>query len=446
MKKGTIETKSLVMHKTTNSLTQKRSKINQNTIKTVQVNLDAQSHRKLNSCSTSTKKMIGIPNNNSIPATLRKEIKRKTEYSHNKSNSIKEDIRKRNCRSLVKPKVYKTPQRLTNNNKQKQYQYHASNFQANCGNSNDVLTTNFTDNKEEKERKKEISDSTLNSLKHLQSIFRTSNLKQTIILDEKGTSNLLQMNSNHNYIAPKKANSRRAFCESLKGYIPPISHYTSNINKMSKYNNNKQMDDIKLKIDNNNTTINNNMTTSNNIQSFEEKDNNKAIDYDLLKNLLNLDVNQDNSGLLVLDYKDNKLFCDSDKDIFTKKEKEEIDAIELLNNTQEHIDNISFLDSCIKEELFDSFIKCDSEEKQHNLNANNTSFMSSTLLANKNDTNNLHTNYDQTECDNNENQDIQINLNIQPYLLNPRLLLKCNQFKIPKRYNAKEAQKECCIY
>ena len=101
-----------------------------------------------------------------------------------KSISTKNDLKKKYCKSIIKQSI--KPKKNNNNN----------NNQNICS-SNCILPTNCTDTKDEDRKLKKTFIETEESLKneemnlyYLGNLFRTSNLKKTIVIDGNGNNNL----------------------------------------------------------------------------------------------------------------------------------------------------------------------------------------------------------------------------------------------------------------
>ena len=114
--------------------------------------------------------------------------------------------------------------------------------------------------------------------------------------------------------------------------------------------------------------------------------------------------------------------------IISDKEREEINKVEdvsteVKEKTQEHN---SFLDSCMQDDFYKSLAKGSSKEF-------NSSFEFSSMLS-INDTGNINTNLDQTECENDEKND---NFNVlKMNALNPHFLLNKKSTNNEKKQNS----------
>ena len=116
--------------------------------------------------------------------TTRNPIKKKTEIESKKqknevykllsknrySISSKEDIKKENIKNNLK----QFNKKINYNNQI-------------LGTSNCILPTNYTDKEEEKKRVLSKNFNEEKNLRHLGNLFRKSNLKKTIIIDNEGT-------------------------------------------------------------------------------------------------------------------------------------------------------------------------------------------------------------------------------------------------------------------
>ena len=86
--------------------------------------------------------------------------------------------------------------------------------------SNCVLPTNYTDNKEDDKKKNSVinkkDDMSIGSIQHLGNLFRSSNLKRTIIIDGEGNNNL---NLNVNLFSKKKSYPIKSFVQTPKTIV-----------------------------------------------------------------------------------------------------------------------------------------------------------------------------------------------------------------------------------
>lgn len=289
------------------------------------------------------------------------------------------------------------------------------------GNSNCVLPTNYTDNKEEDKKKSgnktnKKDEMSMGSLQHLGNLFRMSNLKKTIIIDNEGNNNLnLNLNFlNNNAHANKNSNIKNKLDVPIKSFVQTSKPGL----KESEHDNNLKINDI---------ISEKSMSTKNIMNNEPKEEENRLKEYGMIFNLLNNNIEQ-MKNMLATKKPQNSIFKDQPSPqknknsndnncIISEKDREEINKIEAFPLTPEPKPNIipqnSFLDSCIQDEFYQSLVKVPVQNT-------NASFEFSSLLS-INDMSNLNTNLDQTECENDEKN---INLNVlHKNALNPHFLL-----------------------
>lgn len=439
MKNKPIKTSSTLLHEDFCFNNPKKKENYHPRIKIVQVDLDQfnKNNKQLSSPQVQ-RKTINVTNKNNRPSSQRKkEEKKSVAPLHIKTPSIKDDIRKRNCRSLVKPQIYSTPKKRKPKGdiKRKEKLKQTMTPFINNANSNCVLTTNFTESKTEKKKSKtknkRVCDTSLSTIQHLRNIFLTSTLKKTIIIDERGNNNLnikQNVNRDNNMVL-----YRKTFCNSIKVNVPLFDDLSNK--------------NIKKNSESDKSTI---------IEPLESNDENDDLRYEALVNLLNHNMLQDKNSqneINDLYHHDSLLFSKSHFDIFTQKDRDEINCIKPNddNNKGKNKDskadllsNNSFLDSYFQDDLFHSFIKASSIRGCHYTET--PSFNYSTTIRNQTDSN-ININYDQTECC----DDLVMNPSMssyvtQPYLFNPRLLLKKPQSRNNEiQFKKEDLNKKCCI-
>lgn len=320
------------------------------------------------------------------------------------------------------------------------------------GTSNCVLPTNYTD-KEEKNQNKQSKneDMSLNSIKHLGNLFRMSNLKRTIIIDNEGNNNL---NLNLHLLGKEQNRHNN----------PPVKSFVQPPRKKSDNNQNTN-----LKI---NEIINEQSNNSTKIMKASNEEEDRMKEYGMIFNLLNSNIEQmKNMFACKNNNKNNSIFKDSTSqtkhstlpstNIISDKEREEINKIEPMPLTPDSKANItnqqnSFLDSCIQDDFYQNLAKAPQQNS-------NMSFEFSSMMS-INDNTNLNTNLDQTECESDEKNN---NFNVlHKNSLNPHFLLnskrnvtngaykiinqKCKRIAIPDSgdtsYNNKSQEKKCIIF
>ena len=310
------------------------------------------------------------------------------------SISSKEDLKKKASQTFVK-QFYQTSSNL-------------------LGTSNGALPTNYTDKEDDKKnRQTVICDNKINfkeemHLKYLGNLFRTSNLKKTIIIDDDGNNNL---NINKDlFIQKKKEKNKKVDNLNNKNNI-------INNNKIKKKNLKKSKSTHKQIISDN--ILIQNLESKKNIPKKLKKDEDeRLLEYDFIFDLLNTNIEEmkdmfKKSPIKQKESSDN-IFKKTPKkkiiQIFSEKEKEEINNIKPLlsqieisinnnnnniknnennNNIIKNNENNSFLESCIQDEFYQSFINKQQSNSYH-------SFDMSSVINNSNLNNN---NSDRTECE-----------------------------------------------
>ena len=375
-----------------------------------------------------------VPSTSRLPSKSKPEIKTSTMNIHQHRKILKANPNNRHSISS-KEDVEKRNSKLKQSNLN--------------GNSNCVLPTNYTD-KDEKNKQSKNEDISLNSIQHLGNLFRMSNLKRTIIIDNEGNNNL---NLNLNLLG-KESNRN-----------PPVKSFVQPPRRKSDNNNNTN-----LKINEIITEQSNNSTK---LMKGSEEEEDRMKEYGMIFNLLNSNIEQmKNMFACKSDNKNNSIFKDSTSqtkhstlpstNIITDKDREEINKIEPMPLTPENKANVtnqvnSFLDSCIQDDFYQNLTKAPQQNS-------NMSFEFSSMMS-INDNTNLNTNLDQTECETDEKTN---NFNVlHKNSLNPHFLLntkrnvangaykiinqKCKRISIldnkgDTSYNNKSQEKKCIIF
>ena len=344
--------------------------------------------------------------------------------------NVKKEMKIKNSKSIIKQTLKpKTNNKKNNNNNQNIY---SSNF---------ILPTNDTEIKEEEKIKKtfyetENSKNEEMNLYYLGNLFRTSNLKRTIIIDGNGNNNL-NMNKNILNLDNKENNIKRSSLP-LKNY-EPFSH--------------KKLESECLinKFENKNKLI-------------DEKDELRLKEYGIIFNLINDNIEEmknmfkknsqrENSKIeKKIEIKKEQNNIKNNNIIFSEKEKEEINKIGKKNEVSSYIiKGKSFLDSSFQDDFYISFTNNQNNDNVNN--NNNYSFEFSSIISNNNSINdktrnifynNINEDLEKTECEidnfDNENYINQLKNNT----FNPRFLLG----KKDKKANvfSKNGKDKCIIY
>ena len=341
-----------------------------------------------------------------------------------KSISTKNDLKKKYCKSIIKQSI--KPKKKNNNNNNNQ----------NICSSNCILPTNCTDTKDEDRKLKKTFIETEESfnkkeemnLCYLGNLFRTSNLKKTIVIDGNGNNNL-NLKKEFLNLEGNEYKKRSTFPINNS----PLTHKKLESDNLYLLNKNKlifEQDELRLKeygmIFN---LLNDNIEEMKNM--FVEKKDFKI--KELNKNDINKKINIKNNN---------------DNIIFSEKERNEINKIETDNEiSNEIIKGNSFLESCIQDEFYISLINNQNNQNQNN---QNYSFEFSSVLNNnindktRNILNISNEDLEKTECeiDNYDNENY-IN-HIKKNAFNPRFLLD----KKTKKINtiSKTKTEKCTIF
>ena len=330
----------------------------------------------------------------------KQEFKNSVKNRH--SISSKEDIKKKNSQTFVKP-IHTTSSNV-------------------LGTSNGALPTNYTDKEDEKKnRQTVICNNNINykeemKLRYLGNLFRTSNLKKTIIIDVDGNNNL---NLNKDLFKEKKEEKRE-----------------KDENVKSKKGNLKKSKSTHKQIISDNIIIHNNNNHDNNINDKKKlsqkklikEEDPRLIEYNFIFDLLNTNIEEmkdmfKKSPIKQKESSDN-IFKKSPKkkiiQIFSDKDKEEINNIkpliskvEISNNNE----NNSFLESCIQDDFYQSLVNKPQNEGYHSFD------MSSIINNNVNTSSNFNNNNsDRTECELDDNVEIDRN-SLKRSEINPHFLV-----------------------
>ena len=118
--------------------------------------------------------------------------------------------------------------------------------------------------------------------------------------------------------------------------------------------------------------------------------------------------------------------------IFSEKDKEEINNIKPLNDDEKKDKENSFFENCIKDDFYKNFID---ENQIPQINISNCSFDFSSLNSEKSSSIIINTNSDKTICEIDENINTNDNNFIHNFNINPHTLIsKKNEKKIIKKY------------
>ena len=315
----------------------------------------------------------------------------KNSVKNRQTISPKENIKKKSSQTFVKP-----------------FNKVSTNI---LGTSNGALPTNYTDKEEEKKnRQTVICNNNINfkdemKLRYLGNLFRTSNLKKTIIIDSDGNNNL---NLNKNiFIEKSNENQNKDLNKKENKKIPPSKQL-------------KNENDIRL------------------------------IEYDFIFDLLNTNIEEmkdmfKKKSIKPKESSDN-IFKKTPKkkiiQIFSEKDKEEINNIKPLLSPFEmshNNENNSFLESCIQDDFYQSILNKPQTNSYHSFE------MSSVINNNVNTSSNLNTiNTNKTECELEDNTQIEDKVlkisEINPHFLVEKKYKKKSLENIGKNQNSKSTK------
>ena len=354
-------------------------------------------------------------------------------------NSLQQkiDIKKKNCKTIIKQK-----NKITNNinfnnnlNNNNLNNNKINNNNQNICSSNCILPTNDSDTKDEdKKLKKTFLENSKNeemNLFYLGNLFRTSNLKRTILIDSNGNNNLNikknLLNIEINDDIKKKINN------------PIKTSYGTYTHK---------------KLESDNILFINNLESKNIIDENEEL---RLKEYGMIFNLLNDNIEDmksmfNNSHIEKSKKKIQKENINKNKEnniIFSEKEKDEINKIGLKKNiSTEIINGKSFLESCFQD---DFYISLANNNLNNNLN-NNYSFEFSSVITNNNNSINdktrnafnLNDDLEKTECEIYNYDDENYINKLKNSNFNPRFLIDKKANKM--NHFSKTKTEKCIIY
>ena len=303
------------------------------------------------------------------------------------------------------------------------------------GTSNCVLPTNYTDKEEEKKRilSNENLDKEEKNLRYLGNLFRQSNLKRTIIIDNEGNNNL---NLNKNIFLDSK--EKKINLQKVKNNINCFRHdNTNNIIKDNK---------IKKKKTHNKVISDNIVPSSVKLKEmkFSKENDQRLKEYGKIFNLLNTNIEEmkDMFRKSPLKKEDEYNFCQNLKikktknqsninfnknsqnyfkniQIFSEEDKEEINKIQPYEYDKKENKENSFLESCLQEDFYKNFVD---ENQVRQVNISNCSFDFSSVITNKSDSIIINTNSDKTQCEIDENLNENNNF-IHNFEINPHTLI-----------------------
>ncbi len=310
-------------------------------------------------------------------------------------------------------------------------------------------------------------------MRHLGDLFRKSNLKKTIIIDDEGNNNL---NLNKNIFLDSK--DHRINFNKFKNNINAFRHDTKNIvnenNKIRKKTHNK--------------VISNNIVPSSvklKAIKFRKENDERLNEYGFFFNLLNTNIEEmkdmfrksplkiENKENYINDsiktkkknYLNNKKYNRNNKNIqiFSEEDKEEINKIQPYDLEKKDINNISnndninnnkensFFESCFQEDFYKNFVD---ENQVPQVNISNCSFDFSSVISNKSSSIIINTNSDKTKCEIDENLNNNNNV-IHNFDINPHTLIsKKKENKTLKKYKGGSkstshlnlSNEKCCVF
>ena len=345
--------------------------------------------------------------------TTRNPIKKKTEIISRKEKKEVYTLLSKNRYSISSKediKIENTKNNLKQFNKKLNYNNQI------LGTSNCILPTNYTDKEEEK------------NLRHLGNLFRKSDLKKTIIIDNEGNNNL---NLNKNLFLDSK--DHQINFQKIK----------NNINNFKNENLFQQNKSKKIK---HNKVISDNIIPSsiklNNIKLSKEN-NERVKEYGFIFNILNTNLEEMKdmfikSPLIIKDEikekKENKKHKNKRNyaQIFSEKDKEEINKIKPLNESDnKNYKENSFLESCFQDDFYKNFVD---ENQTPIVNISNCSFDFSSMISDKSSsTIIINSNSDKTQCEIDEN--IDNNNCIHNFEINPHTLISKKNENKPLKKN-----------
>ena len=345
--------------------------------------------------------------------TTRNPIKKKTEIISRKEKKEVYTLLSKNRYSISSKediKIENTKNNLKQFNKKLNYNNQI------LGTSNCILPTNYTDKEEEK------------NLRHLGNLFRKSDLKKTIIIDNEGNNNL---NLNKNLFLDSK--DHQINFQKIK----------NNINNFKNENLFQQNKTKKIK---HNKVISDNIIPSsiklNNIKLSKEN-NERVKEYGFIFNILNTNLEEMKdmfikSPLIIKDEikekKENKKHKNKRNyaQIFSEKDKEEINKIKPLNESDnKNYKENSFLESCFQDDFYINFVD---ENQTPIVNISNCSFDFSSMISDKSSsTIIINSNSDKTQCEIDEN--IDNNNCIHNFEINPHTLISKKNENKPLKKN-----------
>ena len=292
--------------------------------------------------------------------------------------------------------------------------------------SNYVLSTNCSD--KEVEKKRILSNNIIEekNLRYLGNLFRKSNLKKTIIIDNEGNNNL---NLNKNIFLDHR--EHKINFQKIKNKIICNRYDNKNLMKKDKYK----------------KTCHNKVISENIIPSSMKlkdinlinKNDKKLNKYGIIFNLFNNNIEEmkDIFKKSPLRKKENdNIFNENinfkNEQIFSEKDKEEINNIKPFNDNEKKDDENSFFENCIQDDFYKNFID---ENQRPQINISNCSFDFSSLNSEKSSSIIINTNSDKTICEIDENINSHNNNFIHNFNINPHTLIsKKNEKKIIKKY------------
>ena len=398
-----------------NTMKIERKLKNKSLVKTPSITTRLPSKKKIDLASTKEKKEIYksiAKNSHSI--TSKDEIKKTVNHNHSKNNN-----------------------KILSNNYNNQI----------LGTSNCVLPTNYTDKEEEKKRvlSNENYDKEEKNLRYLGNLFRKSNLKRTIIIDNEGNNNL---NLNKNIFFDSK--EKKINLQKVKNNINGFRHdNTKNI-----INDNK----IKKKKTHNKVISDNIVPSSIKLKEikFSKENDQRLKEYGKIFNLLNTNIEEmkdmfrksplkkddeynyfhnlkikKNKNQSNINFNKNSQNYFKNIQIFSEEDKEEINKIQPYEYDKKDNKENSFLESCLQEDFYKNFVN---ENQVRQVNISNCSFDFSSVISNKSDSIIINTNSDKTQCELDENLNDNNNY-IHNFDINPHTLIsKKNEYKNLKKY------------
>jgi hypothetical protein len=320
-----------------------------------------------------------------------KKVKKEILKTQKKTfSNLKKEIKRKNSKSIIKE----------NKNQKKNNNNNNNNHNQNICSSNCILPTNYTESKDDEKKIKKTFIETENNSKneemnlyYLGNLFRTSNLKRTIVIDENGNNNL---NMKKEFLDYENINKKKRSSLPIKNSFQPFTHKkleSDNICLLNNLENKNKLinEEDELRLKEYGMIFN---LLNNNIEEMKNMFNSQKELKDKKENKKEITLNNTDSKNQFQDYFNNKILNPSSYNYFHYKLFDTNgEDVTKLNSYNKNINKIRLF----PEEMDDSFEKNKKSNSNNSIKSNKTNTLSSEEIEVSSELNEKNDNNSNTE-------------------------------------------------